>query len=266
MAAACKVCEEPLMLEVDDDEEGNSQSVPDDLELQCGCHFHWQCLLDASSEVAISLKCPSCGSPLAANAAGPSVTNPFLHTPAGVRILARYANEGGTQEDLDILPAITEEAYLDSNPEARPARAYHVMCTEGDVGGIVELLRDAEQQPAGGEPAMNVSQLLRYQDPLANMKSGLHLAVGKGQEEVVWLLLWLASPLRNDRFPEPALQTAQALGLQRPATSASDDIRELRDDRGRTAETVAAEFRGGGGGGGNWAVMVQDGILRPMTT
>jgi hypothetical protein len=39
-------------------------------------------------------------------------------------ILARYHNEGGVQENLDILPLVTEEAYLEANPAARPARAF----------------------------------------------------------------------------------------------------------------------------------------------
>ncbi|CAJ2502660.1 Uu.00g100540.m01.CDS01 [Anthostomella pinea] len=258
-AATCKVCDDPLVLEVDDDEEGGNaetQPVPDDLELSCGCHFHWQCLLDQSSEIAISLKCPSCDSQVAANTAGPSVTNPFLHASSGASILTRYKNEGGVQENLDILPAVTEEAYLEANPAARPARAFHVMCCEGDFGGIVELLRDADQAD-GEEPTMDPAQLLRYQDPLADKKSGLHLAVEKRQEEVVWLLLWIASSLSTETFPEPAMQAAQAMGLHRPATSASDDIRSLRDDQGRTAETVAAEM------GGVWAAMLQAGALHP---
>ena len=40
------------------------------------------------------------------------------------QVITRYHNEGGIQENLDILPLITEEAYLDANPAARPARAF----------------------------------------------------------------------------------------------------------------------------------------------
>jgi len=53
--AACVACKQPLVLELEPDEEdvqmGGSSSgkapaaapetVPDDVELQCGCHFHW---------------------------------------------------------------------------------------------------------------------------------------------------------------------------------------------------------------------------------
>lgn len=38
--SACKECEEPLFLSVEDEEIGN-EKVPDDLALSCGCHFHW---------------------------------------------------------------------------------------------------------------------------------------------------------------------------------------------------------------------------------
>ena len=37
---ACKACEEPLFIRVDEDGD-NNETVPDDLELVCGCHFHW---------------------------------------------------------------------------------------------------------------------------------------------------------------------------------------------------------------------------------
>lgn len=45
MAFYCKECETPLVLEIapDDVDEGenDTKTVPDDLELPCGCHFHW---------------------------------------------------------------------------------------------------------------------------------------------------------------------------------------------------------------------------------
>ncbi|KAI1380729.1 hypothetical protein F4677DRAFT_404454 [Hypoxylon crocopeplum] len=256
---ACKVCEEPLMIEVDnDDGTDDQQMVPDDLELPCGCHYHWQCLLDQAAELAISLQCPSCDTGLAANTAGPSATNPSLQSAHGAAILTRYTNEGGVQENYDILPTITEEAYLEANPEARPARAYHVMCSEGDVGGIVELLRDAERVE-GDEPMMNAAKLIRYQDPLGDSKSGLHLAVEKSQEEVVWLLLWIASTLRTEAFPEPAVQAAHVMGIQRPSTLESEDIRALTDNQGRTAEAIAAQM------GGLWTMLLESGALHPGT-
>ncbi|KAK8056469.1 hypothetical protein PG993_001696 [Apiospora rasikravindrae] len=236
--SACKVCEEPLLLEVEDDEnEGQTQQVPDDLQLGCGCHFHWSCLMDQASDLAMSLKCPACQAQVATNPAGPS-----------------YTNEGGVQDNFDVLPSVTEEAYLAANPEARPARAFHVMCSEGDVGGIVELLQDLEQD----ETSMSAGKLIRYQDPLAANKTGLHLAVEKGQEEVLWLLLWLASPLATELFPEAALAVAQSMSLQRRSTSA-DDIRAFQDNQGRTAEAVAASL------GGTLTKVVEARVLHPGT-
>jgi hypothetical protein len=175
---------------------------------------------------------------------------------SGVSILTRYTNEGGVQEALDILPAMTEEAYLEANPEARPARAFHVMCSEGDVDGIVELLRDVDQGN-GEEPALSTAQLIRYQDPLANMKSGLHLAIEQGMEEVVWLLLWIASPLRTDAFPRPLREIAHAVGLERQVTPPVDDVRALKDDQGRTAEAIAAERER------PWITLLQANVLHP---
>lgn len=53
--AGCATCQKPLTLDVHDEEEeedvtetgGSSraqcgETVPDDVQLLCGCHFHWQ--------------------------------------------------------------------------------------------------------------------------------------------------------------------------------------------------------------------------------
>ncbi|KAH7324444.1 hypothetical protein B0I35DRAFT_348096 [Stachybotrys elegans] len=248
----CKACEEPLVIRIDEDEAGDAaaDTVPDDLELPCGCHFHWQCLLDESAAISISLKCPSCDKYLPTNEAGPSTSNQFLHASSGVAILAQYTNEGGFQKDLDILPSITEEAYLESHPEARPARAMHIMCSEGDVVGIVELLRDASDEVG------DMASFVRYQDPLSEMKSGLHVAVEKGQEEAVWLLLWLCSTIPTAAFPGPARQAAEAMGVGRLGVAADGDIRALRDSQGRTAEDTARQS-------GAWTALLDAGVFTP---
>ncbi|KAL5585079.1 hypothetical protein FOVSG1_014468 [Fusarium oxysporum f. sp. vasinfectum] len=245
--ALCKVCEETLVLRLDpeedvDDEAGaagpstSDSSVPDDLELPCGCHFHWQCLLDQSSDVALSLKCPSCTAYLPVNEGGPSVTNTFLSTPPGTAILTRYTNEGGIQENLDILPSITEEAYLESNPEARPARALLVMCAEGDVGGVVELLRDAS------DSIEDLTAFVTYQDPLGDMKNGLHLAIENSQEESLWLLLWLCSTIPESAFPEYARSVAEATGVGRLSVNRERDIRGLRDNQGPAEKKIERSY------------------------
>ncbi|KAH8887779.1 hypothetical protein GQ53DRAFT_749469 [Thozetella sp. PMI_491] len=256
--AACKACQEPLVIEVDlENSDEITDTVPDDLELSCGCHFHWQCLLDESPQVAVSLKCPSCGAYLPTNQPGPSVTNAFLATPQGAAILARYSNEGGVEENLDILPTITEEAFLASNPEARPARAMHLMAAEGDIVGIVDLLRDAEQpQEEGDEPHMDAKQLLLWRDPLNRGRNIVHIAVQSRQEEVFWLALWLSSALSSQRFPEPAVQAAQALGLDRlPVSAIEDDVRFVQDERGAKPEDICHQA------GSPWSNFVANGLF-----
>ncbi|OHF01494.1 hypothetical protein CORC01_03250 [Colletotrichum orchidophilum] len=250
MAAVCKACEDPLIITIDPDSEDEDnqagdepQNVPDDLELPCGCHFHWQCLLDQSEETALSLSCPSCKRYLP------------TPTPSGEpAILTRYVNEGGLQDALDVLPAITEEAYLASNPDARPARAYHLMCAEGDVEGIVSLLQDANEELAGD--VTQLGQLIRYQDPIAGGRSALHVALDKAQEEVVWLLLWIASRLPTDAFPVAARQAAEALQIVRLTNDVGEDIRALRTENGTTAEDVAK------GMPAHWGALLEAGMLR----
>ncbi|XDG04301.1 hypothetical protein ABKA04_003916 [Annulohypoxylon sp. FPYF3050] len=259
---ACKVCEEQLVLEVEDDDGNDEQEfVPDDLELICGCHFHWQCLMDRAAELAKSMKCPICDAEIATRTGGPSTSNPFVQSVPGAAILTRYTNEGGIQEDYDILPEVTEEAYVGANPEVLPARAFHVLCGDGDIDNILEILRDAEGSQAermeGNELKLSAAQIIRYQDPFEDSKSGLHMAVEKGQEEVVWLLLWMASTLPTESFPGPAVQAARAMGIERPSMLNSEDIRTLKDNQGRTAEAVAAQM------GGLWTAILQSGALRP---
>jgi hypothetical protein len=141
---------------------------------------------------------------------------------------------------------ITEEAYLDANPAARPARAYLTMCAEGDVGGIIELLRNVvgDDDDMDEDDSMSPADLLRYQDPLDNMKSGLHLAVEKSQQEIVWMLLWLASNLPEGSFPGQAVGTARILGAGRSIAGHGEDIRSLKNEQGETVRTIAERMGG----------------------
>ncbi|TVY30499.1 putative esterase [Lachnellula hyalina] len=245
----CKICAQELKIELEPDDfdeatsstVGAGQTAPDDLLLTCGCHFHWQCLLDESPQIAISMLCPSCSSIIS----GATSEQP--------QVITRYHNEGGVQENLDILPLITEEAYLDANPTARPARAFLTMCAEGDVAGVVELLKAIEEDR--DEDDMSPAELLRYQDPLDEMKTGLHMAIEKNQQEAAWLLLWLASSLPTAAFPDEVTQAAQVMNAGRETADAAD-IRSLRDVQHRTAEDWAQNM------GGVWAGLVGAGVLR----
>lgn len=183
------------------------------------------------------MKCPSCQTYLATGEAGPSSSASGGPRP-GSAILTQYKNEGGLQANLDILPAVTEEAYLSNNPEARPARAFQLMCSEGDVGGMVELLEDID---GAGDENISVLSVLRYQDPLSNMKTGLHLAIERGQVDVAFLLLWLCSSASDTEFPEDGRNTAQILGLGRLTLDGNADIRLLKDGNGLTASDYARQ-------------------------
>ncbi len=256
--AICKACQDPLVIEVHaEDSDDEAETTTDDLELPCGCHFHWQCLLDLAAQVAMSLKCPACDTYLPTNPPGPSVTNSFLATPQGTAIPTRYTNEGGVQDGLDILPILTEEAFLLSNPEARPARAMHLMAAEGDISGIVDLLRDAEQpQDDDQETRMGVKQLLLWKDPLNGGKGILHIAIESRQEGVFWLTLWLNSAVPPHLFPEAAVQGAHAIGLERlPIRAAEDDVRFVQDESGAKAEDICQQI------GYPWADLVSKGLF-----
>ena len=207
--------------------------------------------MDEASSVALSLKCPSCDSHLPASAAGSSSSNAIPQNASSTPILARYSNEGGVQESLDILPSITEEAYVQNNPEARPARAFHVMCSEGDVAGIIELLRDVHEE------VDDIGSLVRYQDPLAEMKSGLHLAVENRHEHVLWLLLWLSSTMPSESFPAPARQDAESMGVGRLNVQSDGDIRALQDGHGHTPEALALQNQAA------WSRLLEAGVFSP---
>jgi hypothetical protein len=210
-----------------------------------------QCFLDESAKVAVSLTCPSCSHSIASM---PSSEEP--------QILTRYINEGGQQDSLNVFPLVKEEAYLDAHPAARPARAFLTMCAEGDVAGIVELLGsqggddgDVDDDDMEGD-SMPPAEILRYQDPLGGGKSALHIAIEQSQLEVVWLLLWLASHLKTNIFPEEVAEAAQLLGADRETAEDGPDIRSLRDANNRTADDVAGSI------GGMWGLFLHEGVLR----
>ena len=115
---------------------------------------------------------------------------------------------------------------------------------------IVELLNDTGQDEdddnnddgysieyEGAASPPLVVDVLRYQDPLDSMYSGLHLAVINNKTEVIWLLLLLASQLSLNLFPHEVLQAAEEHDLteQRNHGIGGVDIRLLRDANGRTA-------------------------------
>ena len=249
-SSVCVACNDPLLMQVDSDSDSEDEqphassssagpssssatqqeTVPDDLHLPCGCHFHWQCALDASAQIASTLSCPNCSSSLTS-------------TPTS-GIQAFYSSEGGANEPVNLLPIVAEEVHLQSHPEERPARALHTMSAEGDVEGIVELLRDAESE---GERA----SLLSYRDPLSGGRNALHVAVENGKQDAFWLLLWVSSDLPTDNFSAEMRRTMASIALER---GGGEDLRFVKDAEGRTPGDYAAAS-------GDWDVWINGGVF-----
>lgn len=176
-------------------------------------------------------------------------------------------NEGGPQENLDILPLLKEESYLRAYPEERKCRAFLEFCREGDIEAIVDLLNDdddeydvededEEMDMEEGIKTLKSADILRYQDPIGEMSSGLHIAVLSGNIAVVWLLLFLASSLDSQQFPAETRQVAHQLGISRNVEDGQVDIRALKDAEECTAEALAARR------GGVWNAWLGTGRLR----
>lgn len=225
-------------IDMDGADANDTTTVPDDVHLPCGCHFHWQCLLD-SYELET---CPSCSKTIVlypASASSSSVGE--------AQILVDILNEGGPQQQTDIFPLLKEESYLRAYPEERKSRAFLELCREGDHRAIVDLLKSRLQDEDGadgrGESVEKTpDEILRYQDPIGDMESGLHACAANGHREVAWLLLLLASNFPELDIPALVFQEAATLGVMREDQEGKVDIRSLRDAHGRTAEDVAKEF------------------------
>ena len=103
---------------------------------------------------------------------------------------------------------------------------------------------DDEDEEMSGDvksPSKTMDEILRYQDPIGDMASGLHAACANGHREVAWLLLLLASDYPELEFPALVFQEAASLGVMREDQQGKADIRSLKDAHGRTAEDVARE-------------------------
>lgn len=246
----CAKCQQPLEVRIgpdeDEDVENIAETFPDDVHLPCGCHFHWECLLD-SYELAT---CPHCSRGIISSLPPGSLPNN-----ATEQLIVDLTNEGGVQHQIDIFPILKEESYLRAYPEERKSRAFLEFCREGDHRAIVDLLKSCFQPPddEGDEDldamynriALGIKtpdEILRYQDPIGDMQSGLHAAAANGHREVAWLLLLLASELPEMEIPALVFQEAATLGVMREEQEGKVDIRSLKDAHGRTAEDVAKQF------------------------
>ena len=231
----CASCSEPLLLEVEPDSDveeskitNRTDSVPDDVELSCGCHFHWECLLESYTIT----ECPNCSKDVASR------------SPNGeTRVLCNVKNEGGIQEKYDILPSAKEEAYLRTFPEERTGYAFLTFCRDGDIDAIVHLLRDTEKDDAEEED--DKVDLLRYTGSFEGIDgTGLHVAISNQQQHVAWLMLVLGSNLAWEKIPKEIMQGMDTYGLSKHDTKAGPDIRTIKDSEGRSPLDVAQEMKG----------------------
>lgn len=217
-------------------------------------HLNRQCLLDSYSMT----ECPTCGQILTRTSQD------------GEQLLCNLTNEGGSQMGLNILPILMEESYLKAYPEERKCRAFLEFCGEGDIEAIVDMLNDQREEDddddeeiAGQEKCSDTrirsKDILRYQDQIGSMGSGLHVAVENQRTDVAWLLLLLASPFDISQTPDEVLRAADELGISREDQTGRIDIRSLRDSEGRTAEDRAAST------GGIWNEWIQLGRLKEVT-
>lgn len=264
MDTLCTACNNPLFAQIDpdSDEEDQQQSssatspptniVPDDCVLHCGHHFHWDCLLESFD----STVCPACGTDLKTTSQD-----------GQPQLLINLQNEGGLQNNYDILPTIKEEAYVRENPEERRPRAFLEYCRTGDVPAMMEMLRNGEDEydyeeerkphREGLYKASLAQDILVQHDALYHGWSPLHTAIFHKRQEVAWLLLLVASPLDSTRFPTEVLQEATSLGLDVSKTMIRFDIRKLYDAQGRSAEALASQV------GGPWTAWVEQELLTP---
>lgn len=205
----------------------------------------WECLLDAYELD----KCPSCSRNIVSSPPSGSSTS---SNDAPQQILVNILNEGGLQQQTDIFPVLKEESYLRAYPAELKCRAFLELCREGDHRAIVDLLKSCADQsddididePNGelGVSTKSADEILRYQDPIGDMQSGLHAAAANGNREVAWLLILLASQFPEMDIPALVFQEAASLGVMREDQEGKVDIRSLEDAQGRTAEDVAKEF------------------------
>ncbi|KIV80816.1 hypothetical protein PV11_08292 [Exophiala sideris] len=251
----CEICHEALFIEVEPDSEvedtkapAQVERVPDDVELSCGCHYHWDCFLEAYSIT----QCPNCSADIA-------TMGPNKHH----QVLVTVKNEGGVQKDFDILPIGIEESYLRTYPEERKGYAFHEFCREGDIDAIINMVKDVDEEEdeegrgeEEDEDPGHQKDILRYLKK-GDDGSGLHVAIRYQKQDVAWLLLALGSQLAWEKFPANVLQAMTALGLQKTDRRGDPDIRTLKDGKGRTPAELAEEI------GGPWVEWLREGRLNP---
>jgi hypothetical protein len=173
-------------------------------------------------------------------------------------VLCTVRNEGGVQENYDILPSATEESYLRAYPEERRGHAYLEFCREGDIDAIIHMIKDTDEDENDDEDneGQADTDFLTYSGTFEGIEgTGLHVAIRYGREDVAWLLLALASTLDWSQFPQPVLQAMSNLGLSKEDRIPSVEIRSINDSDGQSPKALAEKV------GGPWKSWVESGRL-----
>jgi hypothetical protein len=212
-------------------------------------------------------ECPNCTQPLST-----------LNDRGEQQVLCMVRNEGGVQENFDILPSATDEAYLRTYPEERKGYAYLDFCRVGDVDALIHIFRDEagvdeggegeeeeeEEEEEGDDPPQPIPDILGYTGSFEGIEgSGLHVAIRNNRQDVAWLLLLVGSSLDLTKFPYKVVGAMQKIGLSPDDRDRNiarkPDIRTLIDSEGRTAADIANEM------GGIWLDWSSRGHLDPPT-
>jgi len=88
IADTCSICTDPLVVTTEPEDGAADDAVLDDVELRCGHHYHWQCILDhAESDTG----CAICATPLYEEEASGSSSD----GESSGRFFVTVRNEGG---------------------------------------------------------------------------------------------------------------------------------------------------------------------------
>lgn len=207
--------------------------------------YRWarECFLEAYTIT----QCPNCSKDISS-----------LSPTGQQQVLCTVRNEGGVQNNFDILPSATEEAYLRAYPEERRGHAYLEFCRAGDLDAIIHMIKDTDDDDDSGNEHEDQPDtgFLTYTGAFEGIEgSGLHVAIREGREDVAWLLLALASTLDWAQFPPPVLQAMTSLRLSKDDRVAGTDIRTVNDSEGRSPKALAEQI------GGPWRAWIDSGRL-----
>ncbi|KAH7101928.1 ankyrin [Auriculariales sp. MPI-PUGE-AT-0066] len=181
----CSLCTDPLLsfsdpgesedLQLENEMQIDSGLVLDDVELECGHHYHWQCVLDYAEENGPdAAACAVCAIPLYQGVG---------HGNDGEegQFLVIVRNEGGETPDFDLGAEIAHQRFLAANPRIARAETFLSLVEQGDADAAEAFLNADPEN--GGEP-VDVNAIKR-----GTGQTALHLAALNNDEPGVRMLL-----------------------------------------------------------------------------